>query len=172
MVTIGPESILEYQRPRPYEFVFPVPYEIRKGTRPQRFHICRQPYSRQRIGSGEAICRDFGYCIGKVHFPERIAECKGSSSKTFDFTEVDRFQIITECKGRIAYVKISTNTPLAEKKPGWIDFDAGTTAAGEPVEQAARRLFRLVLDTAGGAPTRSEAAGRRGIAIFKDGVTL
>lgn len=69
-------------------------------------------------------------------------------------------------------LKIASNRAIARRKPGWIDFDAGTVAEDEPVEQAARRLFRLVLDTAGGAPTRSEAAGRRGIAIFKDGVTL
>ena len=69
-------------------------------------------------------------------------------------------------------LKIASNRAIARRKPGWIDFDAGTVAEDEPVEQAARRLFRLVLDTAGGAPTRSEAVGRRGIAIFKDGVTL
>ena len=69
-------------------------------------------------------------------------------------------------------LKISSNKALAARKPGWIDFDAGSVAEGESIDQAARRLFHLVLRTASGAPTRSEAAGRRGIAIFKDGVTL
>ena len=69
-------------------------------------------------------------------------------------------------------LKISSNRALAARKPGWIDFDTGSVAEGESIDQAARRLFHLVLRTASGAPTRSEAAGRRGIAIFKDGVTL
>ena len=69
-------------------------------------------------------------------------------------------------------LKISSNKALAAHKPGWIDFDAGAVAEGESIGQAARRLFHLVLRTAGGAPTKSEEAGRRGIAIFKDGVTL
>ena len=69
-------------------------------------------------------------------------------------------------------LKISSNKALAAHKPGWIDFDAGSVAEGESIGQAARRLFHLVLRTAGGAPTKSEEAGRRGIAIFKDGVTL
>ena len=69
-------------------------------------------------------------------------------------------------------LKIASNSALAARKPGWIDFDAGTVAEGESVGPAARRLFHLVLRTVSGAPTRSEAAGRRGIAIFKDGVTL
>ncbi len=69
-------------------------------------------------------------------------------------------------------LKISSNQALAARKPRWIDFDAGVVAQGRSIRQTARQLYHLVLRTAGGAPTRSEAAGRRGIAIFKDGVTL
>ena len=69
-------------------------------------------------------------------------------------------------------VKISSNSQLAARKSAWIDFDAGTVADGEPISAAAQRLFQLVLDIAGGKPSRSEELGYREIAIFKDGVTL
>ena len=69
-------------------------------------------------------------------------------------------------------VKIATNTALFTKKPGWMDFNAGTVAEGEPIPEAARRLFDLVLEVAGGKETCSEKHGYREISIFKDGVVL
>ncbi len=69
-------------------------------------------------------------------------------------------------------LKISTNTALAEKKPGWIDFDAGPVADGEELSEAGQRLYKLVLETAGGKKTCSEKMGFRDMAIWKDGVTL
>ena len=70
-------------------------------------------------------------------------------------------------------VKIATNTPLAVKKAGWIDFNAGTVADGScTAEEAAAELMTLVLDIASGRKTRSEVCGFREISIFKDGVTL
>lgn len=70
-------------------------------------------------------------------------------------------------------VKIATNNSLNEKKPGWIDFNAGPVAEGEPLEQAAGRLMEYVLAVAQGTElTNTEKRGYRGIAIFKEGVTL
>lgn len=70
-------------------------------------------------------------------------------------------------------VKIATNTPLAEKKSGWIDFSAGTVADGtETLDEAGRRLLCEVLAIASGKRTRSEEMGYREISIFKDGVVL
>lgn len=69
-------------------------------------------------------------------------------------------------------VKISTNTALFEKKPGWIDFNAGTVAQGESLDSAADRLLDFVLQVASGTQTRSEENGFREISIFKDGVVL
>lgn len=69
-------------------------------------------------------------------------------------------------------VKISTNTPLYEKKHGWIDFNAGTVAQGESLDDAGERLLYFVLEIASGKKTLSEERGAREIAIFKDGVTL
>lgn len=69
-------------------------------------------------------------------------------------------------------IKISTNTRLAAHKAGWIDFNAGTVAEGEPIAEAGERLLNAVLEFAGGKQTASERNNCRGIAIFKGGVTL
>ena len=69
-------------------------------------------------------------------------------------------------------VKISTNNALFTKKPGWIDFNAGPVAEGEPLAEAGQRLLDFVLDTASGRRTCAEQKGFREISIFKDGVVL
>ena len=69
-------------------------------------------------------------------------------------------------------MKISTNTPLAENKPGWIDFNAGVLAQDEPMDSVAARFTDFVLAVASGEPVNSERSGYREIAIFKQGVTL
>ena len=69
-------------------------------------------------------------------------------------------------------VKISTNSALAAKKPGWIDFDAGTLLTGHSLEDRTQALLRVILQIAEGAPTKSEQLNDRQIAIFKNGVTL
>lgn len=69
-------------------------------------------------------------------------------------------------------LKISTNSRLAAKKPGWIDFNAGTlTEEGTPGE-ALDRLTTLILSVAGGEKVRQEISRNKEIAIFKTGVTL
>ncbi|MBQ8995960.1 MAG: altronate dehydratase [Oscillospiraceae bacterium] len=70
-------------------------------------------------------------------------------------------------------VKLSTNTPLFEKKREWIDFNTGTVADGtETLDEAADRLLDYVLDVASGRKTNTEKRGYREISIFKDGVVL
>jgi altronate hydrolase len=70
-------------------------------------------------------------------------------------------------------IKIASSTGLAQKKPAWIDFDAGRLLSGESPERLADELFSLVRGVASGeVVTRSEQNGYREIAIFKDGVTL
>lgn len=69
-------------------------------------------------------------------------------------------------------LKIATNTRLATKKSGWIDFNAGTVAEGESLDDAAKRLYDLVIETAEGKQTKTEEKGFREISIFKDGVVL
>lgn len=51
-------------------------------------------------------------------------------------------------------MKISTNTPLAEKKHGWIDFNAGVVAdRTRTLDEAAQDLMDLVLKIASGKQT-------------------
>ena len=69
-------------------------------------------------------------------------------------------------------MKISTNTPLFEKKPAWIDFNAGVLASGTPMPEVADAFWSFVLETASGRPVNNEKNGYREIAIFKSGVTL
>ena len=70
-------------------------------------------------------------------------------------------------------MKISTNTPLATKKHGWIDFNAGVVADGErTLDEAGADLLALVLEVASGKQTKTEQKGYREISIFKDGVVL
>ena len=76
--------------------------------------------------------------------------------------------------GPVPTLKISTNTELAERKPNWIDFDAGRLVKGKgTLDELGKELFDQVLAIASGeAETRNEQYGYREIAIFKDGVTL
>ena len=71
-------------------------------------------------------------------------------------------------------IKIASNSSLAQRKPSWIDFNAGRLVEGEIAADAlADELFDLVLDVASGRrQTRNEINGNREIAIWKDGVTL
>ena len=66
-------------------------------------------------------------------------------------------------------VKISTNSSLAKKKSGWIDFDSSETLSGNPLTE---ELFRYIINVAEGEATKNELHGYREISIFKDGVTL
>jgi altronate hydrolase len=69
-------------------------------------------------------------------------------------------------------VKIASNTPLAEKKKNWIDFDAGRLLSGMSLDDLGQDLMSLVLAVAGGQHTRNEINGFHDLAIFKQGVTL
>ena len=69
-------------------------------------------------------------------------------------------------------IKISSNSQLFDKKSNWIDFNAGTVAEGEKLDDAGERLLDFVLKVASGQKTKSEEHGAREISIFKDGVVL
>ena len=66
-------------------------------------------------------------------------------------------------------VKIATNASLAERKSGWIDFDASPTLSGSPLTN---ELFDYIIKVAEGEKTKNELHGYKEISIFKDGVTL
>ena len=75
--------------------------------------------------------------------------------------------------GPVPTVKISTNSPLAEKKKNWIDFDAGRVLNPDAdADSVCDELYILVRDVASGKKCLNEVNGYREISIFKDGVTL
>jgi altronate hydrolase len=69
-------------------------------------------------------------------------------------------------------LKISSNSALAQAKPRWIDFDAGTLLTGAGMDELSRELLDLIIATASGTPTCAERNGEREVAIWKTGVTL
>ena len=69
-------------------------------------------------------------------------------------------------------MKISTNTPLAETKPHWIDFNAGILAEDASMDEVSKRFIDFVIAVSSGKMVRSEEHDAREIAIFKQGVTL
>ena len=69
-------------------------------------------------------------------------------------------------------VKISTNRELAERKSGWIDFDASPILAGASMSELTDELIEYAVRVASGEETKNEKNGYTEIAIFKDGVTL
>lgn len=69
-------------------------------------------------------------------------------------------------------VKVSSNTPLAERKPSWIDFDAGVLTGGRDIEEVREVFINTVLEIADGRLSKSELNNSREMAIFKSGVTL
>jgi altronate hydrolase len=69
-------------------------------------------------------------------------------------------------------LKIASNTALAQKKPRWIDFDAGQVLDGTSMDDAASKLMGLIIETASGKLARNELNDEREIAIWKTGVTL
>jgi len=56
-------------------------------------------------------------------------------------------------------VKISTTTRLFDHMRGDVDFDAGPAMSHEKHVRYGIRLFELVVDTASGLPSKSEALG-------------
>ena len=69
-------------------------------------------------------------------------------------------------------VKISSNTALFERKPNWIDFNAGSLIDNPDFDEISEKLLNLIIKTANGETTRNEKNGIKEISIFKDGVIL
>ncbi|MFT3990820.1 MAG: altronate dehydratase family protein [Luteolibacter sp.] len=68
-------------------------------------------------------------------------------------------------------MKIASNSGLAERKPGWIDFDAGQVLS-QGMDATAAALLETIIAAASGKPARNEVNDERAIGIWKRGVTL
>lgn len=70
-------------------------------------------------------------------------------------------------------VKISSNTPLYEKKKSWIDFNAGTLLEESNMSDLSGELLDYVLRLSSGEiSANAEKLDKHELAIFKNGVTL
>lgn len=70
-------------------------------------------------------------------------------------------------------MKISSNSALFQKKPHWIDFNAGELVDGQTdMADLAKRFTEKIISVASGEPSNNEKSGYREISIFKNGVTL
>ena len=69
-------------------------------------------------------------------------------------------------------MKISTNSNLYNRKPNWIDFNAGALVEGTEMKDLVKQFIDKVIAIASGEPARNEINGYREISIFKNGVTL
>ncbi|MGG3561600.1 altronate dehydratase family protein [Neobacillus rhizosphaerae] len=68
-------------------------------------------------------------------------------------------------------MKISTNTPIFENKPHWIDFNAGVLLEKDS-DIVLREFIDYIIKVASGQLVNNEKNDFREIAIFKKGVTL
>lgn len=75
--------------------------------------------------------------------------------------------------GFVPTLKIATNSELAQRKPHWIDFDAGQLVSSEISMTALRdQLLDKLVAVVNGETTRNEQNQVRELAIWKNGVTL
>ncbi|NPV91145.1 MAG: altronate dehydratase [Firmicutes bacterium] len=69
-------------------------------------------------------------------------------------------------------IRLASNSKMANRKQGWIDYNAGVLLEGKSFEAAAAELLDLIIRVASGAArTKSEANGYRQIGMLRDGVT-
>ena len=70
-------------------------------------------------------------------------------------------------------MKISSNSALFQKKPHWIDFNAGELVEGKTnMPELVKRFTEKIISIASGEQSNNEKSGYREISIFKNGVTL
>ena len=69
-------------------------------------------------------------------------------------------------------MKISTNSTLYQRKPKWIDFNAGVLTEDKTMDEVLKEFIQKVLRTASGEYVNAEKSDIHEIAIFKNGVTL
>jgi len=75
--------------------------------------------------------------------------------------------------GYVPTVKISTNTELAEKKPKWIDFNAGRLVTDNTsMEELTEEFIDYIVEVINGKKINNEKNNFKEISIFKSGVTL
>ena len=78
----------------------------------------------------------------------------------------------TPVGGPVPTIKVATNHALAEKKKGWIDFDASPVLEGTTMDELTDKFLDYIIAVASGEETANERNGYSEISIFKDGIVL
>jgi len=120
----------------------------------------------------------YGECVKKTGI--NLLEGPGNDNVSITNMLASGAQMLLFTTGRgnplssmIPTVKISSNSKLAEMKPNWIDFNAGTLLEGASLASVCDQLWNQILDIASGLErTKSETGNYRAIMIFKKGVLL
>lgn len=73
--------------------------------------------------------------------------------------------------GFVPTIKLATNTTLANKKPTWIDFNAGQLVDGISMKDLLAQFIDLIVAVADGKESCNELNEFKELAIFKSGVT-
>lgn len=129
--------------------------------------------------AGRATVTDviaYGECIGKRGLT--LLESPGNDAISSTALAAAGANVILFTTGRgtplgfpVPTIKISSNSDLAARKPGWIDFDAGEVLQ-RGLDVVSQAMLEKVCAVASGAQTAAERNGEREIAIWKRGVTL
>lgn len=121
---------------------------------------------------------DYGKCVSKAGL--NLLNAPGNDLVASTALAAAGAQIVLFTTGRgtpfacpVPTVKISSNSDLADKKSGWIDFDCGRLVDESiTLNMMGKELFEKVLRIANGGKVKSEKMGYSELAIWKQGVTL
>ena len=130
-------------------------------------------------GGRQPVVGVLDYCEPVVKRGLNLLQAPGNDLVASSALALSGCQMVLFTTGRgtpfgsvVPTMKISTSTPLARFKSGWIDFDAGPIIEGEKMDDMLQELIAKVLKTANGDRVRHEQVGFKELAIFKSGVTL
>lgn len=124
--------------------------------------------------------------VGVLNYGEQVKEkglnlLTGSGNDQVSCTNLvaSGAQLIIFTTGRgnpfgspVPTIKLSSNTKLYEKKPHWIDYNAGQLVEGMSFDEVTEDFFNYIIEVASGKKTNNELNGYKDISIFRDGVIL
>ncbi len=120
---------------------------------------------------------NYGECVKKKGLS--LLQAPGNDLVASNALVVSGCQLVLFTTGRgtpfgcpVPTIKISSNTPLYERKSKWIDFNAGQLLEDKEMPELTGEFLEFVLDICSGKIAKSEMLDKTELAIFKDGVTL
>lgn len=130
-------------------------------------------------GGRQAVVGVLDYCQGVECRGLNLLKAPGNDLVATSALALSGCQLVLFTTGRgtpfgsfVPTMKLSTNTPLAQFKSRWIDFDTGVLLDGVTQQEVLQGLIEKVLSTANGERLKHEQMGFKELAIFKSGVTL